>query len=86
MKAIVHSVTPEEYDSAVAHDPHCSIFTATGDNRPGSQLVDNAGTDLHCSIEAMAANPAGLSVLDCLSAATEAFACVGHDQRQPFGS
>ena len=54
--------------------PLCSILTATGDRRPGRLLLADSGADRFRSIAAMAATPAGRADLDCLAAATEAFA------------
>ena len=74
IKTITQAVTPNEYDAAVARDPLCSILTATGDRRPGRLLLADSGADRFRSIAAMAATPAGRADLDCLAAATEAFA------------
>ncbi len=74
IKTITQTITPEEYDAAVARDHLCSIHTATGDNRSGNRLLAEADADRYCSISAMAASPVGRAVLDCLSVAAESFA------------
>ncbi len=72
VKNITQVVSPEQYDAAVRADPMVSTLAATGDRRPGRQLLADAAEDRQRTVAGMASCPRGRAELDTMAAAAEA--------------
>ncbi len=72
VKNITQVISPEEYDEAVRADPMSSTLSATGDHRPGRQLLADAVTDRLQTVASLAGSPRGRAELDAMAAAAEA--------------